>query len=149
MVPRTFFSVLLLLVLVSALPAHAQDSLAVIVGVDRTADLSREEVGRIFLKQRRFWREGEPIVPVNRNASSAARELFTNLVFHQPARSLKRYWNRQYYQGVLPPITLASDEAVKRFIVLEPQAIGYIDATLVDESVRVVLVLVPAAVASP
>jgi ABC-type phosphate transport system substrate-binding protein len=143
------FSVFLLLALFGALPAQAQDRLAVIVRADRTADLSREEVGQIFLKKRRFWREGAAIVPVNRNASSIARELFTNLVFDQPARFLNRYWNRQYYQGVLPPITLASDEAVKRFVALEPHAIGYIDAALVDDSVRVVLVLDPAIVSLP
>jgi hypothetical protein len=53
------------------------------------------------------------------------------------------YWNRQYFRGVLPPATLASDEAVKRFVALEPNAVGYIRASQVDESVSVVRYLNP------
>jgi ABC-type phosphate transport system substrate-binding protein len=141
MATRHFIFVLPLLVLIAGIPADAEERLAVIVSADRTAELSLDEVAQIFLKKRRFWHAGESIVPVNRNATSAAREVFTKLVFHQEARFLQTYWNRQYYDGILPPVTLASDEAVKRFVAREPNAIGYIDETLVDDSVRVVLVL--------
>lgn len=112
-----------------------------IVSASRSTDLSVDEVAQIFMKKRRFWDAGQSIVPVNRNATSSARAIFTKLIFHQDARFLQTYWNRQYYDGILPPVTLASDEAVKRFVAQEPNAIGYIDESLVDNSVRVVLVL--------
>jgi ABC-type phosphate transport system substrate-binding protein len=128
---------------------RAQERLAVIVSVDRTVDLSLDEIAQIFLKKRRFWHAGESIVPVNRNATSTAREVFTRVIFHKEARFLQTYWNRQYYDGILPPVTLASDEAVKRFVAQEPNAIGYIDEDLVDTSVRVVFVLDAKASAAP
>ena len=60
-------------------------------------------------------------------------------IFGAFARNLIVYWNRQYFKGVLPPATLASNEAVKRFVASEERAIGYVDASAVDASVRVVL----------
>lgn len=113
--------------------------LAVIVHPQREVRLTVAEVAQIYLRKRRFWEDGERIVPVNRNAGSALRESFGRAVFGEAANRLLVYWNRQYFQGVLPPATLASDEAVKRFVARERLAIGYVDAARVDPSVRVVL----------
>lgn len=134
-------AVLLLLLLVAAwLPGRAAAvDLAVIVHPDRRVPLGVEDVARIYLKQRRFWSDGERIVPLNRDSGSEARESFVRKVFGAGGRQLAIYWNRQYFQGVLPPATLASDEAVRRFVAGEPLAIGYVHPSVVDDSVRVVL----------
>jgi ABC-type phosphate transport system substrate-binding protein len=126
------------LILVMAGPVFAED-LVVIVHADRHVRLTLHEVAQIYLKKRRFWERGERIVPVNRNSGCAAREGFTRRIFGEDAAQLVIYWNRQYFRGVLPPATLASDEAVKRFVAREPLAIGYIPARLADASVKVVL----------
>ena len=110
-----------------------------IVAPQREVNLTVEEVAQIYLRKRRFWGPRDPVVPVNREAESATRAVFTRAVFGREARWLATYWNRQYFHGVLPPATLASPEAVKRFVACEPHAIGYIDAGAVDDSVRVVL----------
>lgn len=121
-----------------ARPTEAEE-LAVIVHVDRQARFSVEELAQVYLKKRRFWNDGEPIVPVNRNAGSAAREWFVRKLFGEETRQQAVYWNRQYFRGVLPPVTLASDQAVKRFVASEPRAIGYVHPGAVDASVRVML----------
>jgi len=132
-----------------AWPAPAQERLAVIVNAEREDQLSIEEVARIYLKQRRFWSERESIVAINRDADSDVRKAFTERVFGDEARRLNAYWNRQYFKGVLPPLTLASDEAVRRYVSLEPNAIGYITESWLDASVRAVLFLPPANPSSP
>jgi hypothetical protein len=96
-----------------------------------------EAVPTFYLRQRRCWATGEAIVPVNREAECTARARFTRAVFGGAARWLVTYWNRQYFRGVLPPATLATDEAVKRFVGSVPNAIGYLVARAVDDSVRV------------
>ena len=131
-------SALICLLVATASPSFAGD-LVVIVHADRDVRLTRAEVAQIYLKRRRFWDNGETIVPVNRNWGSPARDAFVRLVFGETVRRLEVYWNRQYFQGVLPPATLASDEAVKRFVASERLAIGYIPPDLVDASVSVVL----------
>lgn len=127
-----------LLILAAARPAVA-DGIAVIVHADRETALDLEALAQIYLKRRRFWRSGEPIVPVNREASSRSREVFRRAVLGVENTQLVVYWNREYFRGVLPPATLASDEAIRRFVARNPRAIGYVDPTIVDDSVRVVL----------
>jgi ABC-type phosphate transport system substrate-binding protein len=128
-----------LLLFLAAPMAAAADHLAVIVPPAQTVQLTVTDVAQIYLRKRRYWTTGEAIVPVNREAACPVRTRFTRAVFGGEARWLATYWNRQYFHGVLPPATLASDEAVKRFVASVPSAIGYIDADAVDDSVRVVL----------
>lgn len=132
---------LVIAALLAAAPPALAEEFAVIVNKQRTTQLDREEIAQIFLKKRRFWDDGTPMLPVNQNAGSAARASFDTAVFGAGARRLSVYWNRAYFRGVLPPATLASDEAVRRFVVSEPRAIGYIRAGAVDASVRVVSIL--------
>jgi len=134
------FLIALLLTPLLAGPAAA-DRLAIIVHVDRAGKLDLEAVAQIYLKSRRFWAGGDPIIAVNREADSPTREIFTRRVLRSDATQLGIYWNRQYFQGVLPPATLASDEAILRFVARDRRAIGYVDARVVDGSVRVVLIL--------
>lgn len=124
-----------------AVPTGAADEieLAVIVHPSRATTLTVETVRRIFLKRQRFWDDGRPIVAINQEVTTPAREAFTRLVFGAEAERLPAYWNEQYFHGVLPPITLGSEEAVVRYVASRPDAIGYVDARHVDASVAVVL----------
>ena len=132
---------LLIALIVTPLAVGGADvhRLAVIVNVDRAVELDLEAIAQIYLKQRRFWSEGDPIIPVNREAGSPSREFFTRRVLHMDATRLGIYWNREYFQGVLPPATLASDEAILRFVARDRRAIGYVDPHVLDGSVHVVL----------
>ena len=129
-----------LLALSGACAAHAGD-LVVVVHPERNVELTTAEVAQIFLRKRRFWSDGRAILPVNRESGGEARRLFDRIIFGETARQLVAYWNRQYFKGILPPATLASDEAVKRFVAAERRAIGYIAPSLVDDTIQVVLQL--------
>ena len=122
-------------------PALAGD-LSVIVHPKRETRLTTAELAQIYLKTRRFWENGERIVAVNRNSQSEARDVFVHVVFGKNAQQLAFYWNQQYFRGILPPATLASDEAVRRFVAEERLAIGYVHPGWVDPSVKSVLRLV-------
>jgi hypothetical protein len=135
---RTVAALLVWIALLAARPAAAE-GLAVIVHGQRTDRPTIAEIAQIYLKQRRFWSDGMRIVPVNHPSDSAARAIFDRRVLGKDPAELVVYWNRQYFHGVLPPATLASDEAVKRFVASEREAIGYVDPRVVDDSVRVVL----------
>lgn len=119
------------------LPVH------VVVHPTRAGSLTIGEVRAIFLKQQILWSDGQPIVPVNREAESEARESFSRHVFGQGSRQMAAYWNRRYFEaGEFPPATLASEEAVVRFVAANANAIGYVvGADTGAASVAVVLVL--------
>jgi hypothetical protein len=131
----------MLLSIVVATPAapgeHA--TIAVIVHPSRTSALSPDLLAQIYLRRKRFWDDGAPIVPLNLSAGAPLRSLFTDLVLRQSEARLADYWNRQYFYGILPPATLASTEAVRRYVAADPNALGYVPAAEVDDSVRVVL----------
>lgn len=117
------------------------DDLVVIVHPERSERIERSDILQIYLKRRRFWSDGSQIVPINREAGSATRESFSQRVFGADSRSQIGFWNQQYFRGVLPPLTLASDEAVLRYVAREPRAVGYVRSSLVDERVRILLML--------
>jgi ABC-type phosphate transport system substrate-binding protein len=127
-------------VLLLAPPVRSADvPIAVIVHPSRHVTLGLDDVTRIFLKKQRFWDDGEPIIPLNREVGSTLRESFSRRVFGFSTAGLAGYWNEQYFLGTLPPATLASSEAVKRYVASEPNAIGYVEANAADRSVRIVL----------
>lgn len=117
----------------------ATPGVVLIVHPSRTDHVSVEELRRIYLRQRRFWQDGDPVLPVNREYGSETRKAFERAVFGALKVPLSRYWNEQYFLGILPPATLASDAAVRQYVAARPNAIGYIDARDLDDSVRVLL----------
>src|SRR5215813_9364539 len=121
--------------------ADGEERVAVIVHPTRRAALSIEEVAQIYLRRKRFWDDGSIIVPLNLPSEATLRTRFSHLVLNQPEARLADYWNRQYFYGILPPATLASTEAVRRYVASDPNAIGYVPVSEVDGSVHVILQL--------
>jgi ABC-type phosphate transport system substrate-binding protein len=119
----------------------AEPVLVVVVHPMRTESLTVEEVGRIFLRKRRLWADGAPIIPLNRPPDTAERRTFTRRVLGAEAAVLAQYWNEQYFAGVFPPTVLSSAEAVRRYVAADRDAIGYLVEDDVDASVRVAVTL--------
>lgn len=129
---------------VASTARSADVAIAVVVHPSRKVALRVEDVARVLLRKQRFWEDGSPIVPLNREAGSDLREAFSRRIFGAASSALATYWNEQYFLGTFPPATLSSSQAVKRYVAAEPNAIGYIEASAVDQSVRVALELTPA-----
>jgi hypothetical protein len=146
---RGIWSATLALALVAPAARASAEPIVVIAHPQREARLDLDALAQIYLRQRRHWPGGDPIVPVNHTAGSPVRAGFDRAVLQRTPEQLAVYWNRQYFLGVLPPGTLASDEAVKRFVAHERRAIGYVRASALDDSVRVVLRLPEVAPSPP
>ena len=113
-----------------------------IVHSSRSQSMSKSEARAVFLKQKRFWDDGKPIVPINREAGTTARESFSKRLFGQTSRKLAEYWNQRYFEaGEFPPATLASEEAVRRYVTENPEAIGYVIGAEIGPTIAVVLTL--------
>jgi len=139
MVTRLLGLTLTLIVLAPSSLVGQEDRVAVIVHPQRHAALSVDEVAQIYLRRKRFWDDGAVIVPLNLPSQAPLRALFSRLVLDQTETRLADYWNRQYFYGIFPPATLASTEAVRRYVAADPNAIGYVPVSEVDGSVRVIL----------
>ena len=119
--------------------AGQESRVAVIVHPERRAAFSADEVAQIYLRRKRFWDDGTPIVPLNLPSQAPLRTRFSRLVLQQTEPRLADYWNRLYFDGILPPATLASTEAIRRYVASDTNAIGYVPVSEVDGSVRVIL----------
>ena len=141
MLARALSGVLMLLLLVPSGGRADSLAIAVVVHADRRASLSVDDLAQIYLRRKRFWDDGTPIVPLNLPGGTPLRVEFSRSVLRESEERLADYWNRQYFYGVLPPATLASTAAVLRYVASDPNAIGYVPAADVDGSVGVVLQL--------
>ncbi len=133
---------LALLLLAGLVHAAANDTgVAVIVAADaRLQGISAEQLALIYRRQLQFI-GGQRVQPINLPAAHPLRRWFSQQVLGQPPEALEAYWRDQYFNGVVPPFVLGSEEAVIRFVASTPGAIGYVSRCLVDKRVKVLLPL--------
>ncbi len=103
--------------------------------------LSREILALIYTRKMLYWDNGIKIQPVNLPISHALRRRFSQMILGHSPEDMESFWNNMYFQGILPPYVLASEESVIRFVATTPGAIGYVDYCNIDPRVSVVLVL--------
>jgi len=131
---------LLLVILAELLPA--EQMIAVVMSASSITDApSREELARIYQRQKLLWADNTRIVPVNLPADHPLRRSFSRLVLGALPEELDAYWNAQYFHGIAPPYVLTSEEAVLLFVATTPGAIGYVSAAAIKGQVHVLLYL--------
>ena len=99
--------------------------------------LTADELSSIYLLRTSNWQDGTRIIPVNREAGSNARTIFSIRVLGQPQAALDAHWNRMNFKGITPPLIQESDKAVLDFVQRVPGAIGYISSSTELKNVRV------------
>ncbi len=142
---RTSFPVCRALVVLFAFAssswAEGSPGFLVVVHTDNLVEeLSCSDLEKIYLKRKLTWEDGTRITPVDQQAGSPVRELFSRAVFQKPASALKRYWQRMIFTGKgTPPLEVTSDREVLECIVTNPLAIGYISiGTALRPEVKIV-----------
>ncbi|HKT73117.1 MAG TPA: hypothetical protein VJQ47_09520 [Steroidobacteraceae bacterium] len=126
-------------VLVLGTSAASADVVAVVSAKSPITVLSKSQVTDIFLGKANRFPDGTPAVPIDQPEGSAARDEFYIKATGKSASQLKAYWSKIIFTGRgQPPPTVANDVEMKKRLGENPAAIGYIDRSLVDRSVRVV-----------
>lgn len=125
------------LLLVSVLNASAWAEVAVIVNPAVSASSEAKEIGRLYLGKISKLKDGTRLVPVDQS-ENATRGAFYAATTGQNASQTKAYWAKKMFTGKgKPPKSLDDDAAVKSWVSSHQNAVGYIDASAVDDSVRV------------
>ncbi len=103
------------------------------------ASMTADQVSGIFLGKSNTLPSGATAVPLDLPDSNAARELFYTKVTGKSTAQVKAAWSRLVFSGkATPPKELPSSADVKKFVASNPDAIGYIEKSAVDASVKVV-----------
>ncbi len=124
----------------SLLSANCLAEVAVIVHPSASfAELSEDDIGRLFLGKAKNFPNGEAAIPVNQDEGSATRDKFNDSVVKKNAAQLKAYWSQLVFTGKgTPPKDVGKDADVKKLVSSNPNMVGYVDASAVDGSVKVV-----------
>ena len=140
MKPRLFGSAAFVafMALVSAASARADDVVAVVSAKSPVASLSAAQVADIFLGKASRFPDGSPALPIDLQEDSPARERFYAQFTGKSPAQVKAHWSKIIFTGRgQPPMQAASGVQARKMIADNPNAIGYIDQSLVDGSVRV------------
>lgn len=127
------------LVLSLASGAASADVVAVVSAKSPVTALSKAQVTDIFLGKASRFPDGSQAIPIDQAEGSAVRDEFYDKVAGRSAAQIKAYWSKIIFTGRgQPPPSVSNNVEMKKRIGQNPAAIGYIDRSMVDESVRVV-----------
>ena len=131
----------LLLLAMSTVTASAHADVVVIVSAKSPiTSLTAEQTARIFLGKASSFPDDGDAIPIDQAEGSAIRDEFYSKVVHKNSSQLSAYWAKVIFTGDgRPPEKLESNVAVRKAVANNPNAIGYIDKSAVDKSVRVIL----------
>lgn len=119
--------------------ATAFSAIAVVVHPSNSNALSETDISRIFLGKKKSFPDGANALPIDQQEGSAARSSFVGDVLKKNDQQLKAYWAQLLFTGKgTPPTDVKSAADVKRMVAKNPSFIGYIDASDIDDSIKVV-----------
>lgn len=135
-----------LIILMSLLAGLSYSSIgfaqiAVVVSAKSPASgLNKEQTAALFLgKSTQLPGAGSPVL-VDQGESSDVRKNFYGKVADKTPAQVKAIWARLVFSGKsAPPKEVASSADVKKLVAGNPDAVGYIEKSAVDSSVKVLL----------
>jgi hypothetical protein len=94
----------------------------------------------IFLGKRTRFPDGGDAVPIDQSEGSAARdEFYLKFAAMAPAQ-VRAFWSRFIFTGRGQPPRIANNvPELKKQLFMSPNAIGYLDQSMLDSSLKVVL----------
>lgn len=121
----------------------ASAQVAVVVGAKSpVGNLTDEQVAGVYLGKTNTLPGGGAVALADLPDSSPAREQFYTKATGKNGAQVKATWARLTFSGKgVPPKELPNSADVKKFVAGNPNAIGYIEKSAVDASVKVVLSL--------
>ena len=133
--------ILPLLIAGAAFAASAYADVVVIVSSRSTVkSLTAAQTTKIFLGKVVTFPNGQPALPIDQPEGNAVRDEFYAKVVHKSPSQITAYWAKVIFTGDgRPPNLLPDSLAVRKAIAHDPNAIGYIEISDVNRSVRVVL----------
>lgn len=129
---KKFTSAALSALILAAAPAFAE--VVVVVNPANTDAVSKDQIASVYLGK------STAFTPIDQADGSAIRGEFYKKVADKDASQAKALWSKLVFTGkAAPPKEVASSADVKKAVAANPKAIGYIEKSAVDATVKVVL----------
>jgi len=119
----------------AALPASAE-TVVIVNKANPATRMFSEQAAQFFLGKSNMF------TPVDQPESSPIRADFYHKVADKDPAQVKAIWSKLVFTGkATPPKEYANNADVKKAVAADPKAIGYIDKSAVDDTVKVILTL--------
>lgn len=120
--------------------AVAAEVVAVVSVKNPVSTLSKNQVADIFLGKTARFPDGEVALPIDQADGSMERDEFYAKFTGKSAAQVKAHWAKIIFTGRgHPPEDVPNNLDVKSFLNKNPHAIGYIDKSVVDPSLKVLV----------
>jgi ABC-type phosphate transport system substrate-binding protein len=118
----------------AVLPAFAAEIVVIVNPKNPATRMFSEQAGQFFLGKSTLF------TPIEHTDGSAIRNEFNTKVLGKDSAQVKSIWSKLVFTGKgTAPKEYGSSAEVKKAVAADPQAIGYIEKSAVDDSVKVVL----------
>jgi ABC-type phosphate transport system substrate-binding protein len=119
----------------AAVPASAE-TVVIVNKANPATRMFSEQASQFFLGKSTMF------TPVDQAEGSHIRNDFYQKVADKDAAQVKALWSKLVFTGkATPPKEYKSNADVKKAVADDPKAIGYIDKSAVDDTVKVILTL--------
>ena len=116
--------------------ATVQAEEIVVIVNPASAPISKEQIADLYLARSGGW------ILIDQPAGSAIYVEFYKKATGRDIAQVKAIWSRILFTGRgIPPKQLRDSAAVKKAVAADPKAVGYIEKSAVDASVKVALPL--------
>ncbi len=120
--------------------AAVAEVVAVVAAKSPLPEMSRNQIANLFLGNTSMLVQGEAVIPIDLAVGTPLRdEFYTSYAGKSPAQ-IRAHWSKLIFTGRgQPPKEAASSRDLKKLIADNPRAIGYLESSLIDASVRALL----------
>jgi ABC-type phosphate transport system substrate-binding protein len=127
-------------ILIAVLFAASGSAFAGVVAIVNKANTSADKamIGKLYTIEAKSWSDGTP-AKLYDLPTEAEREAFCQAYTGKSAGAIKATWAQAVFSGRgVPPKVLDSDADVKAEVAKDKNAVGYVNESSVDGSVRVI-----------
>jgi ABC-type phosphate transport system substrate-binding protein len=112
--------------------------IAVIVHPSNSNAMDASAISRLFLGKSKKFPDGSVAIPLNQIEASSATGQFNSKALKKSSSQLKAYWSKLVFTGKgSPPKSVDNDGAVIELVASNPNIIGYVDANVITDNVKV------------
>ena len=135
------FTLIMLLLGAMCSPLAAAEVVLVAHPSNSNDSISKSDCGRIFLGRSKAFPDGSTAVAVNQASESQVRLEFDKEYLGKSSSQIKAFWSNQLFTGRgVPPEELSDSSAVVERVAKDASALGYVDSSQVNDSVKVITV---------
>jgi ABC-type phosphate transport system substrate-binding protein len=127
----------ILIAILFALSGNAMAGVVAIVNKANTV-ADKDTIAKLYTLEAKLWSDGA-VAKLYGVSAESAREAFYPAYTGKSAATVKSIWSKAVFTGRAVPLkVLDSDAAVKNEVANDKNAVGYVDESVVDASVRAV-----------